>query len=54
MSLHTEIIIGEKTVEYYQDHTYTKLAVRTRLTAGPWAMHQGMKAETREIPSYGV
>ena len=47
-----EIFISEKTVEFHLDHIYTKIGARTRLMAGIWAIHHGMRMEeTREIPS---
>ena len=46
-----DIFISEKTVEFHLDHIYTKIGARTRLLAGIWAMQQGIKADTREIPS---
>ena len=45
------IFISEKTVEFHLDNIYTKIGVRTRLMAGMWALHQGLAAETRKIPS---
>jgi DNA-binding NarL/FixJ family response regulator len=46
-----EIYITERTVEFHLDHIYTKLGVRTRLLAGIWAIQQGLRVETMEIPS---
>jgi len=46
-----EIYISEKTVEFHLDHIYTKIGARTRVSAGVWAVLQGMEVETREIPS---
>jgi len=46
-----EIFISEKTVEFHLDNIYTKIGVRTRLMAGMWALQQGIREETREIPS---
>jgi len=43
--------ISEKTVEFHLDHIYTKIGMRTRMLAGMWAMQQGLRTETREIPS---
>jgi DNA-binding NarL/FixJ family response regulator len=45
-----EFYVTEKTVEFHLDRIYTKIGMRTRLMAGIWAMQQGIKAETREIP----
>ena len=45
------IFISEKTVEFHLDNIYTKIGVRTRLMAGLWAIQQGIRLETREIPS---
>jgi DNA-binding NarL/FixJ family response regulator len=45
------IFISEKTVEFHLDNIYTKIGVRTRLMAGVWALHQGIAAEARKIPS---
>ena len=45
-----EIYISEKTVEFHLDNIYTKLAVRTRLMAGVWALRQGLQTETKIIP----
>jgi DNA-binding NarL/FixJ family response regulator len=47
----SEIYISEKTVEFHLDHIYTKIGARTRVSAGVWAVRQGMEVETREIPS---
>jgi DNA-binding NarL/FixJ family response regulator len=38
-----EIYISAKTVEFHLDNIYRKLGVRTRLTAGMWALQNGMK-----------
>ena len=46
-----EMCISEKTVEFHLDNIYTKIGVRTRVMAGIWALQQGIKTETREIPS---
>jgi DNA-binding NarL/FixJ family response regulator len=46
-----EIYISEKTVEFHLDHIYDKIGVRTRILAGMWAMQQGLRTKTREIPS---
>lgn len=46
-----EVYISEKTVEFHLDRIYTKIGVRTRMLAGIWAMKQGIKVETRGIPS---
>ena len=46
-----EIFISEKTVEFHLDNIYDKIGVRTRLTAGIWAMQHGIWAAAREIPS---
>lgn len=46
-----ELYISEKTVEFHLDHIYNKVGVRTRLMAGLWALQQGMRQETGEIPS---
>ena len=46
-----KIFVCEKTVEFHLAHIYTKVGVRTRLLAGIWAMQQGIRAETGEIPS---
>jgi DNA-binding NarL/FixJ family response regulator len=45
-----EIFISEKTVEFHLDNIYTKIGVRTRLMAGVWALQQGLKVQTQEIP----
>lgn len=46
-----EIYISEKTVEFHLDNIYTKTGLRTRLMVSIWALHQGIEAEPREIPS---
>ena len=46
-----EVVISEKTVEFHLDNLYRKIAVRTRVLVGVWALQQGIEAETREIPS---
>ena len=46
-----EIFISEKTVEFHLENIYSKIGVRTRMLAGVWALHQGIEAETRGIPS---
>ena len=43
--------ISEKTVEFHLNRIYTKIGMRTRMLAGMWAMQQGLRTETREIPS---
>jgi two-component system, NarL family, nitrate/nitrite response regulator NarL len=43
--------LAEKTVEFHLTHIYTKIGVRSRLMAGPWAVQHGMEIESREIPS---
>ena len=45
-----EIFISEKTVEFHLDNLYRKIGVRTRLLAGIWALQQGMRSVTREMP----
>jgi DNA-binding NarL/FixJ family response regulator len=45
------IYISEKTVEFHLDHIYSKVGARSRLMASVWALHHGIEAETREIPS---
>jgi len=47
----SEIYISEKTVEFHLDNIYTKIGARSRLLASVWALHHGIEAETREIPS---
>ena len=42
--------ISEKTVEFHLNRIYTKIGMRTRMLAGLWAMQQGMRQKTREIP----
>ena len=46
-----QIYISEKTVEFHLDNIYSKIGARSRLMAGIWALHHGIEAETREIPS---
>jgi DNA-binding NarL/FixJ family response regulator len=46
-----EFCITEKTVEFHLNRTYTKIGMRTRVMASIWALQQGIKVETREIPS---
>lgn len=41
-----EIYISAKTVEFHLENIYRKLGVRTRLTAGIWAVQNGMKTES--------
>lgn len=43
--------ISEKTVEFHLNKIYTKIGMRTRMLAGMWAMQQGLRTKTREIPS---
>lgn len=43
--------ISEKTVEFHLNRIYTKIGMRTRMLAGMWALQQGLRTETREIPS---
>ena len=50
-SIAAEICISQKTVEFHLAKLYAKIGVRTRLQAGVWAMQQGMREKTREIPS---
>lgn len=47
----SEIYISKKTVEFHLDNIYSKIGARSRLMASVWALHQGIEAETREIPS---
>ena len=42
-----EVFISKKTVEFHLDHIYSKIGTRSRLTAGLWAIRQGLPAETR-------
>jgi DNA-binding NarL/FixJ family response regulator len=46
-----QICVSEKTVEFHLDRIYTKIGMRTRMLAGMWAMQQGIRGKTREIPS---
>ena len=46
-----QIYISEKTVEFHLDNIYSKIGARSRLMASVWALHHGIEAETREIPS---
>ena len=46
-----QICVSEKTVEFHLDRIYTKIGMRTRMLAGMWAMQQGIRKKTREIPS---
>jgi DNA-binding NarL/FixJ family response regulator len=46
-----QICVSEKTVEFHLDRIYTKIGKRTRMLAGMWAMKQGIRLKTREIPS---
>ena len=46
-----KICVSEKTVEFHLDRIYTKIGMRTRMLAGMWAMQQGIRGKTREIPS---
>jgi len=41
-----ENYISAKTVEFHLENIYRKLGVRTRLTAGIWAVQNGMKTES--------
>ena len=43
--------LSEKTVEFHLNRIYTNVGMRTRMLAGMWAMQQGIRAKTREIPS---
>ena len=43
--------ISEKTVEFHLSHIYTKIGMRSRTLAGMWALQQGLRTKTREIPS---
>jgi two-component system nitrate/nitrite response regulator NarL len=45
-----DMCISEKTVEFHLDKIYTKIGMRTRMLAGMWAMQQGIRVKTREIP----
>lgn len=47
----TEISISAKTVEFHLDNIYRKLGVRSRVMAGIWALQNGVREKTREIPS---
>lgn len=47
----SEFYISEKTVEFHLDNIYSKIGARSRLMASVWALHHGIEAETREIPS---
>jgi len=49
-SIAVTISISEKTVEFHLDRIYTKIGTRTRMLAGMWAMQQGIRQTTREIP----
>ena len=46
-----EIYISTKTVEFHLDNIYRKLGVQTRISAGIWAIRNGMETKPREIPS---
>ena len=46
-----EMFISAKTVDFHLCNIYEKIGVRTRLMACIWALHQGIEAETRKIPS---
>jgi DNA-binding NarL/FixJ family response regulator len=47
----TEISISAKTVEFHLENIYRKLGVRSRVMAGIWALQNGIREKTREIPS---
>jgi len=49
-SIAAKMYISEKTVEFHLDKIYTKIGTRTRMLAGMWAMQQGIRQRTREIP----
>jgi DNA-binding NarL/FixJ family response regulator len=44
------MFISEKTVEFHLNRIYTKIGIRSRMLAGVWAMQQGIRGKTREIP----
>lgn len=46
-----EFWITEKTVEFHLNRIYTKIGIRTRVSASIWAMQQGIENKTRGIPS---
>jgi len=46
-----EVSISAKTVEFHLDNIYRKLGVRSRVMAGIWALKNGIREKTREIPS---
>ena len=46
-----EVSISAKTVEFHLDNIYRKLGVRSRVIAGIWALKNGIREKTREIPS---
>jgi two-component system, NarL family, nitrate/nitrite response regulator NarL len=46
-----KMCISEKTVEFHLNKIYNKIGKRTRMLAGMWAMQQGLRTKTREIPS---
>jgi DNA-binding NarL/FixJ family response regulator len=43
--------ISEKTVEFHLGRIYSKIGMRTRMLAGMWALQQGIRRKTRDIPS---
>ena len=41
-----DVFISKKTVEFHLDNIYSKIGTRSRLTAGLWAIRQGLPDET--------
>jgi DNA-binding NarL/FixJ family response regulator len=50
-SMATEFRVTEKTIEFHLSNIYSKTGARSRLDAVLWAIQQGIKPETRVIPS---